>query len=96
MISCDEGIINVAGDGAQILAEWATLTESIIDGFKQSAKTTNEVKELEENLEEIMCENLEACFERVFSKTTDEEILNEEIRSMKETILKNMTERWKK
>lgn len=95
MISCDKGIINLAGNGAQILAEWATLTESILAGFKQSVKTTNEVKELEENLEEKMCENLEACFERVFSKTTDEEILNEEIKSMKETILKNMTERWK-
>lgn len=95
MISCDRGIINVAGDGAQILAEWATLTESIIEGFKRSAKTTNEVKELEENLEEQMCENLEACFERVFSKTTDEEILKEAIESMKETIIKDAIEKWK-
>lgn len=88
MISCDKGIINVTGNGAQILAEWATLTESIIEGFKQSVKTTNEVKELEEKLEEKMCENLEACFERVFSKKTDEEILNEAIESMKELLKK--------
>ncbi len=90
MISCDKGIINVAGDGARILAEWATLTESIIVGFKESAKTTDEVKELEENLKEKMCEMLEEVFEQAFSKKTGEEILKEAIESMKETILKNM------
>lgn len=42
-----------------------------------------------------MCENLEACFERVFSKTTDEEILKEAIESMKETIIKDAIEKWK-
>ncbi len=88
MISCDKGIINVAGDGARILAEWATLTESIIVGFKESAKTTDEVKELEENLKEKMCEMLEECFEQAFSKKTDEEILNEAIESMKELFKK--------
>ena len=88
MISCDKGIINVAGDGARILAEWATLTESIIVGFKESAKTTDEVKEIEEDLKEKMCENLEVCFERAFSKKTDEEILNEAIESMKELFKK--------
>lgn len=88
MISCDKGIINVAGDCAQILAEWATLTESIIVGFKESAKTTDEVKELEENLKEKMCEMLEECFEQAFSKKTDEEILNEAIESMKELFKK--------
>lgn len=88
MISCDKGIINVAGDGAQILAEWATLTESIIVGFKKCAKITNEVKKLEEDLKEKMCESLEENFERTFSKKTDEEILNEAIESMKELLKK--------
>lgn len=88
MISCDKGIINVAGDGARILAEWATLTESIIVGFKKIAKTTDEVKELEEDLKEKMCEMLEECFEQAFSEKTDEEILNEAIESMKELLKK--------
>lgn len=86
MISCDKGIISLAGNGAQILAEWAALTESILAGFKQNVKTTNEVKELEENLEEKMCEELEACFEQVFSKTTYEEIEKEKGKTLEESL----------
>lgn len=96
MISCDKGIINVAGDGARILAEWATLTESIIVGFKESAKTTDEVKELEENLKEKMCEMLEECFEQAFSEKTDEEILDEALKAIKETVLKDYDKKMKK
>lgn len=90
MISCDKGIINVAGDGNRILAEWATLTYAIIREFTENY----EGKESKENLKEKMREALEMDFEMAF-KMLDGETFEETIKPMKKTILKSLLESWK-
>lgn len=77
MISCDKGQTTVVGRGNRVLAEWATLTYSILMEFK-------------EHLKEKMRDALEMDFAMAFGEKTGEEILKEAIESMKETILKNM------
>lgn len=85
MISCDKGQTAVVGRGNRVLAEWATLTYAIIRGFTESC----EDEELKENLKEQMREALEMNFDTAF-KMSDGETFEEVIKSMKETILKNM------
>ena len=89
MISCDEGKTAVVGMGYKVLSEWATLTYSILMEFTEN----NKDKEFKEYLKEKMRDALEMDFAVAFGKKTGEEILKEAIESMKETILKNMTER---
>lgn len=90
MISCDEGNACVIGRGNKVLAEWATLTYAIIRLFTENA----EDKEFKENLKEKMRGDLEMNFETAF-KMSDGETFEEASRSMKEAVLKAMTERWK-
>ena len=82
MISCDEGNACVIGRGNRVLAEWATLTYSILKEFTEN----NKDKEFKELLKEKMREALEMDFAMAFSEKTGEEILKEAIESMKETI----------
>lgn len=88
MIRCDEGKTAVVGMEYKVLSEWATLTYAILMEFKEN----NKDKEFKEHLKEKMRDALEMDFAMVFSEKTGEEILNEALKSMKETILKNMEE----
>lgn len=88
MICCDEGKTAVVGMGYKVLSEWATLTYSILMEFKEK----NKDKEFKEHLKEKMRDALEMDFAMAFGEKTGEEILNEALKSMKETILKNMEE----
>ena len=90
MISCDEGNACVIGRGNKVLAEWATLTYAIIRLFTENG----EDNEFKENLKEKMSGALEMNFETAF-KMSDGETFEEASRSMKEAVLKAMTERWK-
>lgn len=90
MISCDEGKTVVVGMGNKVLAEWATLTYAIIRLFTENG----EDKEFKENLKEKMRGALGMNFETAF-KMSDGETFEEASRSMKEAVLKAMTERWK-
>lgn len=85
MISCDRGDASVVGRGNTVLAEWATLTYAIIRLFTENG----EDKEFKEHLKERMCGALEMDFDTAF-KMSDGETFEEVIKSMKETILKNM------
>lgn len=73
-----------------MLAEWATLTYAIIRLFTENG----EDNEFKENLKEKMRGALEMNFETAF-KMSDGETFEEASRSMKEAVLKAMTERWK-
>lgn len=90
MISCDKGNVSVVGRGNRVLAEWATLTYAIIRLHTENG----EDKEFKENLREKMRGALEMNFETAF-KMSDGETFEEASRSMKEAVLKAMTERWK-
>lgn len=80
MISCDKGIINVTGNGAQILADWATLTYAIINEFPEN----NKDKEFKENLKEKMRDALEIDFAMAFGEKTREEIMKEAMEKKRE------------
>lgn len=88
MICCDEGKTAVVGMGYKVLSEWATLTYSILMEFKEN----NKDKEFKEHLKEKMRDALKMDFAMAFGEKAGEEILNEALKSMKETILKNMEE----
>lgn len=90
MISCDEGNACVIGRENKVLAELATLTYAIIRLFTENG----EDNEFKENLKEKMRGALEMDFETAF-KMSDGETFEEASRSMKEAVLKAMTERWK-
>ena len=90
MMSCDEGNACVIGRGNKVLAEWAALTYAIIRLFTENG----EDNEFKENLKEKMRGALEMNFETAF-KMSDGETFEEASRSMKEAVLKAMTERWK-
>lgn len=90
MISCDRGKTTVVGKRNEVLAEWETLTYSIIREFAEYG----EDKEFKENLKEKMRGALEMNFETAF-KMSDGETFEEASRSMKEAVLKAMTDRWK-
>ena len=90
MISCDEGNACVIGRGNKVLEEWATLTYAIIRLFTENG----EDNEFKENLKEKMRGALEMNFETAF-KMSNGETFEEASRSMKEAVLKAMTERWK-
>lgn len=92
MICCDEGKTAVVGMGYKVLSEWATLTYSILMEFKEN----NKDKEFKEHLKEKMRDALEMDFAMAFGEKTDEEIFDEALKAIKETVLKDYDKKMKK